>query len=61
MSETEEIEKLLKKMGWEHHQGQPMPGTPCTEVHFFINGNDLIEVTLEEDVDQETLEAIRGD
>ncbi len=61
MSETEEIEKLLKKMGWEHYLGQPMPGTPCTEVHFFINGKDLIEVILEEDVDEETLEAIRGD
>lgn len=61
MSETEEIEKLLKKMGWEHYPGQPMAGTSCIEVHHFIKGKDQIVVMLDEDVDEETLEAIRGD
>ena len=61
MSETDEIEKLLKKMGWEHYPGQPMPGTPCTEVHHYVKGKDLIQDTVEEDVDEETIESIRGD
>ncbi len=61
MSEPEEIKKLLKKMGWEHYLGQPMPGTECVEVHHFLKGKDIIQVMLEENVDEETLEAIRGD
>jgi len=58
MSEIDKIKELLKKQGWEYYAGQSLQGE---EPHFFIKGKDLIQVVLEEDADEETLEAIRGD
>ncbi len=61
MCEIDEIKELLKKKGWEHHQGQPMPNTTTTEVHHFIKDKTMIDVVMDEVVDDATLEAIRGD
>jgi hypothetical protein len=38
-----------------------MPNTTTTEVDHFIKDKTLIDVVMDEGVDDETLEAIRGD
>lgn len=56
--EIDVITAILKGMGYEYHEGQGLNGE---YPHFFIKDTDLIRVILEEQADEETLEAIRGD